>query len=61
MTADYNASENSSDIWQLFRADIDDFRLLYRRSKHLDSSITISLGKTQMTAFEYLPTKPVPI
>lgn len=61
MTADYNASELSSTIWQLFRADIEDFRLLFRRSKHLDSSITLSLGTTRMTAFEYLPSKPTPI
>jgi hypothetical protein len=57
MTADYNASELSSDIWKLFRADIDNFRMIYRRSKQLDSSITLSLGRTQVTGFEYLPGK----
>lgn len=55
MTADYNASENSSDIWKLFCADITDFRMVYRRTKQLDSSITIALGPTLLTAFEYLP------
>ena len=53
MTADYNASENTEQIWKLFKASIYNFTMEYKRTKQLDSSFTISLGLTEFKGFEY--------
>jgi hypothetical protein len=54
MTADYNAKENSEDIWKLFKATIHNFQMIYRRTKQLDSNMTFGLGVTKIKAFEYV-------
>lgn len=53
MTADYNASENTEEIWKLFKASIYNFTMEYKRTKQLDSSFSISLGLTEFRGFEY--------
>jgi hypothetical protein len=51
MTADYNARENTEEIWKLFKASIYTFSMEYKRSKQLDSSFTISMGLTEIRGF----------
>lgn len=53
MTADYNAKEQSDEIWKLFKATIHRFRFIFRRNKQLNSSMEITMGLTEFTGFEY--------
>ena len=54
MTADYSTSERRKDSqWKLFTATINEMSMTYRRTKQLDSSMTFSLGLTQLLAYEY--------
>lgn len=51
MTADYNAKENTEDIWKLFKASLHNFNMEFRRNKQLDSSFIISIGLTEFKGY----------
>jgi hypothetical protein len=51
MTADYNARENTEEIWKLFKASMHSFHMEYRRNKQLDSSFVIEIGLTEIRGY----------